>query len=125
MKFKIGVVLSITYKKLLTGDMGDIYKMLNYLLDDNLYTHQIPRACRFVRGFVIAQHPQLEEWELYDEQINTDNWKKYLDMAEELFGKELELTPIPNSLWTYKDPIEELKEIVDPEKIMVIKKDKP
>lgn len=30
----------------LSTDIGDVYKMLNYIFDDNLMTHQIPTAMR-------------------------------------------------------------------------------
>lgn len=34
----------------LSTEMGDIYEMLNFIFDDNLYTHQIPAAIRILKS---------------------------------------------------------------------------
>ncbi|MFQ5641804.1 MAG: hypothetical protein ACE5IR_27835, partial [bacterium] len=109
MKFDIGTILSISHGRLLT-EISNVYKILNYLLDDNLFTHQIPRAGRFTRNFVIAQHSQLSKWDELDKQVNRENGKNYVKKAEMLFGKELEIEPMPDGVWTYKDAIEEAQE---------------
>lgn len=119
MKFDIGTILSISHSRLLTN-IGNVYEILNYMLDDNLFTHQLPRAGRFCQKFVIAEHPQLEEWNDFNEQITTENWKQYLEKAEAMFGKELEISKVPSGVWTYKEPVEELSEMVDKEKIIVV-----
>ena len=109
-KFDIGTVLSVVYGKLLT-DVSNVYEMLNYILDENLFSHQLPRAMRFVKGFILAQHPQLKKWEKENEQITCENWKKYLKLAEKRFGKYLEIKKIPQGLWLRKNPVEEAIEI--------------
>jgi len=103
MKFDIGTVLSVLYGKFLT-DIGNVYKILNYMFDENLFTYQLPRASRFVSKFILAQHPQLEEWKLENEQINTENWKEFLELAKQKFGEYLDIKKIPNVLWTHKNP---------------------
>lgn len=119
MKFNIGTILSISHSRLLTS-IGNVYEILNYMLDDNLFTHQLPRAGRFCQKFVIAEHPQLEQWDDFDEQITTENWKEYLEKAKSMFGEELEISKAPSGVWTYKKPVEELSEMVDKEKIIVV-----
>ena len=111
MKFDIDTILSAAYGKLLT-DIGNFYKILNYMLDEDLFTHLLPRAAKFASKFILAQHPQLEDWKLENEQINTENWKEYLDLAKIKFGEYLEIQKIPNALWTHKDPIDEAIEII-------------
>ena len=120
MKFDIGTILSITHGRLLT-DISNVYKILNYLLDDDLFTHQLPRAGRFAKNFIIAQHPELSKWDEFDKNITHENWKKYVKNAELLFGKELEIEPIPAGLWTYKSAIEEAKEMVPDKQIKILK----
>ena len=120
MKFDIGTVLSISHSRLLTS-IDDVYTILNYMLDDNLFTHQLPRAGRFCQKFVIAEHPQLEKWDDFNDQITTDNWREYLEKAKVMFGKELEISKVPNGVWTFKDPIEEAQEHFAKENIITIK----
>ena len=86
MKFDIGTILSVAHSKLLT-EIGNVYKILNFMLDDNLFTHQLPRAGRFCAKFLIAQHPKLERWAEFDEQITPENYKEYLEKAKVMFGK--------------------------------------
>lgn len=119
MKFHIGIVLSISHSALLT-DMGNIYKILNHMLDDNLFTHQLSRAGEFAKGFLIAQHPQLSEWDHFNKEVNPKNWKDYVKKAELLFGEELDVESVPEGVWTYKEPVEELQEKMSDDQIMQI-----
>jgi len=112
-------VLSISHDKLLT-DIGNVYTILNWMLDENLYTHQLPRAMRFCRPFLRAQLPQLEEWDIYDPQVNPENVREFQDKARKMFGKKLIVEKPPQSVWTEKNPLDELAEMVDPEKIIVV-----
>lgn len=118
MKFKTEVVISAFTGRLLT-DIGDVYKILNYLVDDNLFTHQLPRAGRFVTPFILNQHPQLEEWS--DDGINTDNYKEYVEKAQKMFGEYLELEPVPKGVWNHKNPIEEAEEMIGKDKVITVK----
>jgi hypothetical protein len=119
MKFRIGTILSITHGRLLTS-VDELYKILNYMVDDNLYTHQLPRAGRFCEPFIKAQYPELEEKWIYNDEINTENWREYVKKAEEIFGKELEIEKTPAGVWSYKDPIEEACEMVGKEKVISV-----
>lgn len=122
MKFKIGTILSITHDRLLCK-IDDVYKILNFMLDDVLYTHQLPRAGKFAKSFIIAQHPQLEEWDTISPKINRENWKEYLQKAEQLFGGFLDVEKVPDGLWTYKEPVEEAEEMVGKENVIAVKSD--
>lgn len=119
MKFNIGIVLSISHSKLLT-EVGNVYEILNYMLDDNLFTHQLPRAGRFCQKFVVAEHPQLEKWDDFNEQITPENYKEYLEKAKAMFGEELEISKVPGGVWTYKEPVEEAQEHFAKENISVV-----
>lgn len=120
MKFKIETILSITHK-FIANNILECYDLLNYLLDDDLSSQQTIRAIRFVRSFIFAQQPQLNEWDIISNQINSKNWKEYPAKAKLLFGKELEINPIPEGVWTYKEPIEELQETMPDKQIISVK----
>jgi len=36
-----------------------VYDILNYMTDDNLFTHQLPRACRECEPWLKSQYPRL------------------------------------------------------------------
>ena len=76
MKFKIGTILTITHDILLT-DIDSVYKILNYMLDETLYTHQLPRAAKFCKSFILSEHDNLLEWK-FSSSINRNNYKKYI-----------------------------------------------
>jgi L-fucose isomerase-like protein len=124
MKFSIGTILTVTHSIMLTT-MPELYDIFNYMLDDNLFTHQLPRASRFCEPFIDAQYPQIKREWVYSDEINENNWKEYLEKAEKMFGKELEINKVPSGVWTYKDPIEEMKEMVPKDKIIIVNQDKP
>ena len=119
MKFDIGIVLSISHDHLLC-DIGKVYENLNFMLDENLYTHQLPRAGKFCRPFVLQQHPQLTDWDILDVQVTTANWKDMVGKATAMFGESLEIEKLPGGVWTEKDPIEEAKEIMGNDGVIVL-----
>ena len=119
MKYDIGTILSITHDNLLTR-IDNVYQILNYMTDDNLFTHVLPRACRFCKPFILKQHPQLLEWDIYKPQVNTNNWEEMLEKARIMFGDELDIEKAPSGVWSEKNPIEELSEMVDKDKIIEV-----
>lgn len=123
MRFDIGTVLSISHDHLLCP-IDNVYKILNFMLDENLYTHQLPRAGRFARPFVFQQHPQLAEWDLYDPQVNRDTWEDLLIKARDIFGTHLEIKKVPPGVWTQKNPLEEAEEMVGKDRVIAIEVDK-
>ena len=57
--FDILVVMSITTGRLLTP-IDNVYKILNFILGENLMTHELPTAWRIANEFLLAQHPELK-----------------------------------------------------------------
>lgn len=51
-RFDLGAVLTVSTKRLLT-DIDDLYKILNYLTGEQIYTHQIPRALLATSQYVL------------------------------------------------------------------------
>lgn len=45
----------------LLGDFDDVVKVLEYVLDDKLWTHQLPAASRAAEPALYAQHPWLTD----------------------------------------------------------------
>jgi hypothetical protein len=62
--FHIGDILSISTGILVSKrKMDGVYEILNWMLSDNLFTHQLPRAAEQVRPELLKQLPWLSEIE--------------------------------------------------------------
>ncbi len=120
-KFHIGDILSITTGSLVSSEgMGGIYKILNYLTGDNLYTHQLGRATHECRPWLLAQHKQLKD--IDNSTVNEDTWKDWLTEQAEKYGEYLEIKPLPKNIHDFIDPLDELKRMVPEDKIIVVQK---
>lgn len=118
--FLLGDILSITGDKLVSPrKMTGVYDILNYMTGDNLYTHQLPRACRECRPFLLKQHPQLASVD--DSTVTAENWGDWLEARIAEFGRELPVSPLPEHAHEVIDPLSELAEKVHPSKIVVVK----
>lgn len=116
--FDLGTVLSITSGKLLTS-IDNVYKILNFMTGDSLYTHQLPRAGRQCEGPIKALYPKLVTLSAKAEsEVTTENWKTWLANAVEEHGDEFDIVPL--LMYTKREPLSELAEMVDPDKIIVV-----
>ena len=115
--FATPVVLTVTYDRLLCK-IEDVYRILNFITGDSIYTHQIPRACRTVAPWILRGLPQLRDWD--SKEINSDNWQSYVKLANEKFGERLLIKPMPRHLWTHIDPVEEAKAMVGDDNVITI-----
>jgi hypothetical protein len=104
MKFTTGEVISAGLG-VLCCKMEDVYKIMNFLTSDNLFTHQLPRACKAMEPWVLEQCPWLKE--LDASKCNPETVHTWLADAVTRFGKTHELQPAPANLWLHIDPIKE------------------
>ena len=118
MKFTTGEIISAGLGKL-ACDMDGVYRIMNFLTGDSLYTHQLPRAFHACEGWVKQQHPWLLQ--LDESKCSRETWHQWLDDAERRFGKEHELLPLPQGQWQSCDPISELIQLTeDKSKVIVV-----
>ena len=57
-------------------------------------------------------------------EVTRENHKQWLADKVELYGEWHELVPVADGCYEARDPISELKEMVDPKKIIVVQADK-
>lgn len=119
MKFTLGQVLSVTTEKLLCP-VGDLYKILNHMTGDSLYTHQLPRASRECAPYLLKQFPQLAA--VNAESVTTENWAVWLHDQVIEHGNEFEVAPLPEHAHEFIDPISELAEKVHPDRIITVER---
>jgi hypothetical protein len=118
--FHIGDILSITDGHLVSPRLiAGVYDILNFLTGDNLYTHQLGRAMDECRPHLLTLHPQLASVD--SSSVTGENWQAWLDDRVKEFGETLPVTPVPKGVHEVKDPIQELEEMVGPERVIVVK----
>jgi len=116
-KFTTGEVISAGVGKLCC-EMSCVYKILNYLTGDHLFTHQLPRAFKVCEVWVREQQPWLNELQIED--CTTETWRQWLNDAIGKYGEVFELEPLPPGEWKSRDPIKEAVEMMGGDKSRVI-----
>jgi hypothetical protein len=115
MKFDLGTILSITDGHLLT-DIGNVYKILDFMTGESNFTHQLPRVGRECRPVILAQHPELSSFD--GDGITPENARDVLDEAIKKYGNEFEIAPLEN--YKHVDAIAELGQLLDNRKPVMI-----
>jgi hypothetical protein len=93
--------------------MDEVYKALNEITGDNLYTHQLPRAMEFAQPELIKMHPWVEN--LPDmPSFNGLSQAEAKEQMEAWVAKisadhgDTHEVPDLSEQWVYVDPIAEL-----------------
>lgn len=115
--FSLGTILSVTTGKLLCPIDG-VYRILNFMTGDSIYTHQIPRVSRECAPHLLRQFPGLAEVDA--SAVTPENWLAWLREQEAKHGDMFAVEPLPPSEHYAIDPISELAEKVHPSKIIVV-----
>ena len=123
--FSLGQVLSVSHDRLMC-DMSQVYEILNHMTQDSLFTHQLPRAQRECRPWLLRWFPQLSDLDLSD--VTPENQSQRLaevDMElrntldpnilflpSERMPLAFKVEPIPRDDHIWRDPIEEMAEMM-------------
>lgn len=113
-KHHLSAVLGIVHDRLM-GDIGDLYRILNFMTGDNLFTHQLPRAAGECKPYLLDQFKWLSEISL--EHVDHCNWSDELDGIMEKYADRLDangcltICPIPRDDHDIIDPLEELRQM--------------
>lgn len=119
MKMPLADLLSVTTGVLLSHDhIGGVYRVLNFLTDDSLMTHQLPAAVEVMRPVLLRQLPWLESLAA-PKGVTTEELLAWRDWAETEYGTEHEVTAEP-SAWGEHDPIQDLVDMVGPERVIPV-----
>lgn len=109
--FHIGDVLSITTGRLVPPNhIGGVYEILNWVTDDNLMTHQLPRAAREAEPFLREWFPDLADVTA-PEFSGKDEVLEWLDSMVAEHGETREVPRLATQDHTRIDPISEIKMI--------------
>jgi len=120
-QFHIGDVLSVTTGILVSRELiGGVYKILNWMTGEELYTHQLPRVCREAAPVLLAKYPTLADAEAEAEAVTPDSVDNFLARMEKRYGKTLAVPKLSVDQHERIDPMSELAERVHPDKIIVV-----
>jgi hypothetical protein len=116
--FPLSDILSVTTERLLSRrHMDGIYDILGYMTGDALMTHQLPRANDACKPVLLQQHPQLDSV-APPPGIDAPDLMAWLANVEREYGETLPVRPV--SGWESRNPIEELCDMIGPEKVYVV-----
>ena len=106
-KFHVSDILCvITGKMVSIRNMEGLYDILNYMTDDNLHTHQLPRVMDECRPYLIEQFPQLELIDVSG--VNDNNLLTIIEGIETEHGSYFEVERIPKEAHEKINPIAEM-----------------
>ncbi len=106
--FSLGAILSVMTGTLLC-DISDLYRILNFLTGESLYTHQLPRAFTVVSPVLAKRFPDLAH--IDTSKVTRSNYRLWLKTMERTYGGARRVTPLPAGAYQSQDPIDELIEM--------------
>ena len=124
--FHLGDILSVTTGRLVSpSHMDGIYGVLNWMTGDNLFTHQLPRACDECQEPLLAQHPDLRDIEVPEDFGGKEGVDRWLAEQVDRFGENREVAPLADGDHTHIDPLTELRKMrPDAEHVVIVLPDK-
>jgi hypothetical protein len=118
-----GQIITLGDGRLACG-IGEVYEALNGLLDDDLMTHQLPRAGRFVEPHVRVACPWVAVLPPLDLDAVPDAGKEeaVLGWVEQISAEHGPLHEVPDlsGQWIHFDPIDEAGAIFGPDRVIPI-----
>ncbi len=119
-EFTLAQALTITTGALMCEDIGDVYKVLNYMAGESLFTHALPRVIKECRPYVLQWYPELDI-DVNALGVNPDTWHGIMTGLEAKHGKTRILWTIPMDDHDVIDPIEEAQAMMgDDGKVITI-----
>lgn len=100
--------------------IGGVYEILNWMTDESVFTHQLPRISREATPVIVEMHPTLQQ--AIDEagQITPENWREWRDRWIDRYGPEIVVPKMTTDQHERIDPLSELVEKVHPDRIIQI-----
>lgn len=106
---------------ILLSDIGGIYRVLNWMTGEQLFTHQLPRVGREAAPVLLAAYPELAQAEAEARQVTTENYKTWRDVWIKRYGSHISVPKFSTDEHEQIDALSELAEKVHPDNIVVVK----
>lgn len=111
-EFDLATILSITTGRLLCP-IDNVYEILNHMTDDNLYTHQLPRAREICGPVLVLRFPFLADIIYPEELVSINEINAFLDKWTAFVGNSFSVWPLDAGVWKSKGPIIDLYEMLE------------
>ena len=122
--FHLGDVLSITTGLLVSPDhMGGVNRILQHMVGEPLWTHQLPRASDECRPSLLAQHPDLADVEVPDAFDCKEHVERWLAEQVQRYGERRDVRPLAPQEHTSINPISELLMLKPDAQVVVVEVD--
>lgn len=122
MKFHLGDIISISHECLVSpSGIDGVYKILNYMTRDNLFTHQLPRAIKVCGPILFNQLPFLKDIIIAKGEVTPENHVEWLANKVSIYGLHHEVKPLDQDKYEHKDPIMEAWEMKGADKVIPIR----
>lgn len=102
-------------------EIDGIYKVLNWMTGESVFTHQLPRIGREAQPVILAMHPQLAQAVEESEQVSPENWREWRQTWEDRYGAEIAVPRFTTDTHERIDPMSELAEKVHPDRIITVR----
>jgi hypothetical protein len=130
-QFHISDVLSIVPGLLVSSrHLEGVYDILNWMTGENLFTHQLPRACKQCSPFLLAQFPWLAGIDGRDleESLKLIKGtpqvelicKAWVEKYSALHGEYLDVAKLPPGENGPHDPVQEAIDMVGADRVLVV-----
>lgn len=100
------VFTAITGKMVFPKNLGGLYSILNYMSDDNLHTHQLPRVLRECKPYLLEQFPLFKN--IHVEGLTHEALLSRVKEIESKYGSYFEVEKLPKGVHKHIDPIDEM-----------------
>lgn len=118
-QFHIGdIVTVITGCMVASGGIGAIHELLDYMTSEQLFTHQLPRACDECAPSLKEQFPDLAAVKM-PKLDGAEAWRLWLDDLAERLGEVRVVRPLSAPDHTYIDPLAELR-MLGPDRPVIV-----
>lgn len=94
MKITCADAITMMAGKLLV-DIGRLYELYNFLLNDNLMTHQLPQAKRKTDAYLRESLPAVAAY-IDTAEYDKSKYKEYLANGVAILGDEFHIESMPN-----------------------------
>ena len=119
--FHLGDLLSVTTGRLVAPrHIEAMYDLLGFMTGDNLFTHQLPRACDECAPALLEQHPDLKAVEVPAEFADASHVERWLAEQVARFGETRSVSPLAAGDHTHINPFAELRMMAPNAQIIVI-----
>lgn len=118
--FPTDEVLSVVTGRLVS-DVDGIYRVLNYVTGEELFTHQLPRVADEATPVILKCHPELQQACDEAKQVTPENYEQWRTTWLKRYGATISVPRLSHDEHERIDPISELAEKTSPNKLRIVK----